>query len=193
MIHLVDDDEAVTNSCCFLLESQGYVVKCWNQSEQFLREAPLASVGIALLDMRMPGIDGHELFRLMREENSSLAVIFLTGHGDVPMAVKEIQCGAVDFLEKPIAATVLQLAIKKGYEHSASLAITNDLRKRFIKLTPKEKTVAQLVYSGLLNKDIAEQMNIALRTVEVHRSRVMEKMGVHNFADFLRRMSIIKE
>ncbi len=109
------------------------------------------------------------------------------------MAVKEIQCGAVDFLEKPIAATVLQLAIKKGYEHSASLAITNDLRKRFIKLTPKEKTVAQLVYSGLLNKDIAEQMNIALRTVEVHRSRVMEKMGVHNFADFLRRMSIIKE
>lgn len=139
MIHLVDDDEAVTNSCCFLLESQGYVVKCWNQSEQFLREAPLASVGIALLDMRMPGIDGHELFRLMREENSSLAVIFLTGHGDVPMAVKEIQCGAVDFLEKPIAATVLQLAIKKRLRALCQSGYYKRSQETFHKVNTKGK------------------------------------------------------
>lgn len=191
MIHLVDDDDAVTHSCSFLLESMGYAVQCWNQSERFLREAPLTETGVALLDMRMPGMDGHALFQAMRESNSSLAVIFLTGHGDVPMAVKEIQYGAVDFLEKPVAAQTLKDAIVKGYAHSARLTDARQLKQRFDMLTSKEKAVARYVVAGLMNKDIASQMNIALRTVEVHRSRVMEKMAAKNMAEFIGQMNQI--
>ncbi|XXD09610.1 tetrathionate respiration response regulator TtrR [Klebsiella sp. R445] len=188
MIHLVDDDDAVTRSCCFLLESMGYTVQCWNHSEQFLQEAPLTTTGIALLDMRMPVMDGHSLFQAMREADSTLAVIFLTGHGDVPMAVKEIQLGAVDFLEKPVATPALQAAISKGYEHSARLTAMQTLKRRFDTLTAKEQEVARCVVAGLMNKDIATHMHIAVRTVEVHRSRVMEKMAARNMAEFIGQM-----
>ncbi|UGB02314.1 response regulator [Leclercia sp. G3L] len=185
MIHLVDDDEAVTSACCYLLESLGHSVQCWNRSEQFLREAPLGTTGVALLDMRMPEMDGHALFQAMREANSTLAVIFLTGHGDVPMAVQEIQSGAVDFLQKPVAAGALTAAIEKGYAHSARLTQTNELRLRYATLTPKEKEVAHWVAAGLMNKDIALKMHIALRTVEVHRARVMEKMDAKSMAELV--------
>ncbi len=185
MIHLVDDDEAVTSACCYLLESLGHSVQCWNRSEQFLREAPLGTTGVALLDMRMPEMDGHALFQAMREANSTLAVIFLTGHGDVPMAVQEIQSGAVDFLQKPVAAGALTAAIEKGYAHSVRLTQTNELRLRYATLTPKEKEVAHWVAAGLMNKDIALKMHIALRTVEVHRARVMEKMDAKSMAELV--------
>lgn len=185
MIHLVDDDEAVTSACCYLLESLGHSVQCWNRSGQFLREAPLGTTGVALLDMRMPEMDGHALFQAMREANSTLAVIFLTGHGDVPMAVQEIQSGAVDFLQKPVAAGALTAAIEKGYAHSAHLTQTNELRLRYATLTPKEKEVAHWVAAGLMNKDIALKMHIALRTVEVHRARVMEKMDAKSMAELV--------
>ncbi|MGL5601909.1 MAG: tetrathionate respiration response regulator TtrR [Silvania sp.] len=185
MIHLVDDDEAVTHACRYLLESLGHRVQCWNHSEQFLQDASLATTGIALLDMRMPGLDGHALFQAMREANSTLAVIFLTGHGDVPMAVKEIQSGAVDFLQKPVAITALKEAITRGYAHSAALVKSHDLKLRFARLTPKEQEVAHCVVAGLMNKDIAAKMNIALRTVEVHRSRVMEKMDAKSMAELV--------
>lgn len=191
MIHLVDDDEAVTHSCCFLLESLGYTVQSWNQSEHFLHQAPLGETGVVLLDMRMPGMDGHRLFQAMREENSTLAVIFLTGHGDIPMAVTEIQSGAVDFLQKPVALDALKAAISKGYEHSARLAKTHELKQRYGQLTPKEKAVAHYVATGMMNKDIAAQMNIALRTVEVHRSRVMEKMDAKTMAELIMQMNTI--
>ncbi len=185
MIHLVDDDEAVTSACCYLLESLGHSVRCWNRSELFLREAPLGTTGVALLDMRMPEMDGHALFQAMREANSTLAVIFLTGHGDVPMAVQEIQSGAVDFLQKPVAAGALTAAIERGYAHSARLTQTNELRLRYATLTPKEKEVAHWVAAGLMNKDIALKMHIALRTVEVHRARVMEKMDAKSMAELV--------
>ncbi|AFJ46247.1 tetrathionate respiration response regulator TtrR [Shimwellia blattae] len=191
MIHLVDDDDAVTRSCRFLLESMGYTVQSWNQSAQFLRDAPLMTTGVALLDMRMPGMDGHALFQAMREAGSTLAVVFLTGHGDVPMAVKEMRLGAVDFLEKPIAADALQAAITEGYRRSARLNEQHALRVRFASLTSKEKEIAACVVAGLMNKDIAAQMNIAVRTVEVHRARVMEKMAAKNIAGFIGMMNQI--
>ena len=185
MIHLVDDDEAVTGACRYLLESLGHSVQCWNHSEQFLQHAPLTASGIALLDMRMPGMDGHALFQAMREQHSTLAVIFLTGHGDVPMAVTEIQSGAVDFLQKPVAVTELKAAIVRGYAHSARLTKTHQLKLRYAALTPKEQEVARCVAAGLMNKDIAVKMNIALRTVEVHRARVMEKMHASSMAELV--------
>lgn len=191
MIHLVDDDEAVTRSCSFLLESLGYTVQCWNQSERFLHEAALKDTGVVLLDMRMPDMDGHRLFQAMRHDNSTLAVIFLTGHGDIPMAVKEIQSGAVDFLQKPVALDDLKEAISKGYEHSERLAKIQELKQRYGQLTPKEKAVAHYVAAGMMNKDIASQMNIALRTVEVHRSRVMEKMDARTMAELIMQMNSI--
>lgn len=191
MIHLVDDDAAVTGACCYLLESLGHRVQCWNDSQDFLQHAPLGESGVALLDMRMPGLDGHGLFQAMRAANTTLAVIFLTGHGDVPMAVKEIQSGAVDFLQKPVAATALKEAIARGYAHSARLTQTAALRQRFARLTPKEQEVAHCVAAGLMNKDMAAKMNIALRTVEVHRARVMEKMHASSMAELVMQINEI--
>jgi two-component system, LuxR family, response regulator TtrR len=191
MIHLVDDDLAVTNSCAFLLECMGYRVRSWNRSEDFLQNAPLYEQGIALLDMRMPGMDGHELFQAMREKNSTLAVIFLTGHGDIPMAVKEMQLGAVNFLQKPVAAEALKAAIFAGYEHTKTLNETYSLQRRFQRLTPKEKNVAQYIVAGMMNKDIALRMNIALRTVEVHRSKVMDKMEAKTMAELIYQLNKI--
>lgn len=191
MIHLVDDDKAVTDSCCFLLESMGYRVRCWNKSEDFLHSAPLTEVGIALLDMRMPGLDGHALFQAMRDKHSTLAIVFLTGHGDIPMAVKEMQLGAVSFLQKPVAIEALQDAVSAAFTHSEKLNKAHVLHQRFLTLTPKERSVAQCVVSGLMNKDIAAHMNISLRTVEVHRANVMKKMAACTMAELIGQLTII--
>ncbi|TNV16834.1 response regulator transcription factor [Buttiauxella sp. B2] len=182
MIHLVDDDAAVTDSCRFLLEGLGYTVQCWNNSRIFLTEAAVHYQGVALLDMRMPGLDGHEIFQEMRNRDSTLAVIFLTGHGDIQMAVDEMKWGAVDFLQKPVAKEPLIEAIDRGYHYSRQLNAILQIQKKYHSLTLKEKQVAELVVRGGMNKDIADQLNVSLRTVEVHRSRVMEKMDVDSLA-----------
>lgn len=101
-IHLLDDDTAVTNACAFLLESLGYDVKCWTQGADFLAQASLYQAGVVLLDMRMPVLDGQGVHDALRQCGSTLAVVFLTGHGDVPMAVEQMKRGAVDFLQKPV-------------------------------------------------------------------------------------------
>lgn len=182
MIHLVDDDSAVTDSCRFLLEGLGYAVRCWNNSHAFINEAALFYEGVALLDMRMPGLDGHDIFKEMRRRESSLGVIFLTGHGEIQMAVDEMKWGAVDFLQKPVAKEPLVEAIERGYLHSRHLNVILQIQKNYQSLTLKEKQVAGLVVSGGMNKDIADKLNVSLRTVEVHRSRVMEKMAVESLA-----------
>lgn len=160
-IHLLDDDTAVTNACAFLLESLGYDVKCWTQGADFLAQASLYQVGVVLLDMRMPVLDGQGVHDALRQCGSTLAVVFLTGHGDVPMAVEQMKRGAVDFLQKPVSVKPLQAAL--------------------------ERALASLVAKGFMNREIAEAMNIAVRTVEVHRARVMEKMQAGSLAELIRR------
>ncbi|MGL9720373.1 tetrathionate respiration response regulator TtrR [Symbiopectobacterium sp.] len=185
MIHLVDDDVAVTEACQFLLESMDYSVTCWHSAEPFLSQAALHDVGVVLLDMRMPGMDGQQVYAAMRQQRSTLAVIFLSGHGDVPMAVTQIKQGAVDFLQKPVAVAPLTTALAQAFTVSADLFACHQIRCCYAELTPKERELASYVVQGLINREIAEKMHIALRTVEVHRARVMEKMQADSLASLV--------
>ncbi|MBP8542792.1 MULTISPECIES: tetrathionate respiration response regulator TtrR [unclassified Citrobacter] len=188
IIHLLDDDIAVTQACAFLLESLGYEVSCWEQGETFLARANLHQVGELLLDMRMPVLDGHAVHEAMRQRKSTLAVVFLTGHGDVPMAVEQMKRGAVDFLQKPVSAAPLQAALEHALQVSQAAFSRQKIVVCYQQLTPKERELAQLVAKGLMNREIADAMNIAVRTVEVHRARVMEKMQAGSLAELVNRL-----
>lgn len=188
IIHLLDDDVAVTDACAFLLESLGYEVRCWNDGGRFLAQADLRQTGVLLLDMRMPGLDGQSVHEEMRQRGSTLAVVFLTGHGDVPMAVEQMKRGAVDFLQKPVSAGPLQAALEHALVVSASAFARQSIILCYQQLTPKEGELAALVAKGLMNREIASVMNIAVRTVEVHRARVMEKMQAGSLAELVNRL-----
>lgn len=186
IIHLLDDDLAVTSACAFLLESLGYETLCWEEGEIFLAQADLYQTGVVLLDMRMPVLDGQGVHEALRQRGSTLAVVFLTGHGDVPMAVEQMKCGAVDFLQKPVSAQPLQTALDRALVVSGEAFSRHQILTSYQQLTPKERELALLVVKGLMNREIAEMMNIAVRTVEVHRARVMEKMQAGSLAELVR-------
>ena len=192
IIHLLDDDAAVTKACAFLLESLGYDVRCWNEGAVFLSQAELYQTGVLLLDMRMPVMDGQGVHEEMLRRGSTLAVVFLTGHGDVPMAVEQMKRGAVDFLQKPVAAKPLQMALEHALLVSAQEFDRQKIVTCYQQLTPKERELAGLVANGLLNREIADSMNIAVRTVEVHRARVMEKMQAGSLAELVNRLQQVR-
>lgn len=187
IIHLLDDDAAVTNACAFLLESLGYDVTCWTQGQDFLAQASLYQTGVVLLDMRMPVLDGQGVHDALRQRESTLAVVFLTGHGDVPMAVEQMKRGAVDFLQKPVSVKPLQSALERALAVSSAAVDRREIMLCYQQLTPKERELASLVAKGFMNREIAEAMNIAVRTVEVHRARVMEKMQAGSLAELIKR------
>ncbi|MEX5411334.1 tetrathionate respiration response regulator TtrR [Atlantibacter hermannii] len=188
VVHLVDDDVAVTEACQFLLEGFGYRVQSWNESQTFLAQAALHEQGVALLDLRMPHLDGHGLYGELLKRHSTLAVIFLTGHGDLPVAVEQMKRGAVDFLQKPVSAGALIAAIERAEAVSAMACERRCIRQRYESLTPKEREIARFIVQGLMNREIAGRLNVALRTVEVHRARVMEKMMAVNIAELVGKM-----
>ncbi|HEE4915097.1 TPA: two-component system response regulator TtrR [Klebsiella pneumoniae] len=183
--HLLDDDLRVTRACAFLLESLGYEVMCWAEGEMFLAQANLYQAGVVLLDMRMPGLDGRGVHEALRQSGSTLGVVFLTGHGDVPMAVEQMKQGAVDFLQKPVSVEPLQAALERALELSMEAVSRQRILGNYQQLTPKERELALLVVQGLMNREIAQVMNIAVRTVEVHRARVMEKMHAGSLAELV--------
>ncbi|EOY1013755.1 tetrathionate respiration response regulator TtrR [Klebsiella pneumoniae] len=185
IIHLLDDDLRVTRACAFLLESLGYEVMCWAEGEMFLAQANLYQAGVVLLDMRMPGLDGRSVHEALRQSGSTLGVVFLTGHGDVPMAVEQMKQGAVDFLQKPVSVEPLQAALERALELSMEAVSRQRILGNYQQLTPKERELALLVVQGLMNREIAQVMNIAVRTVEVHRARVMEKMHAGSLAELV--------
>lgn len=185
IIHLLDDDLRVTRACAFLLESLGYEVMCWAEGEMFLAQANIYQAGVVLLDMRMPGLDGRGVHEALRQSGSTLGVVFLTGHGDVPMAVEQMKQGAVDFLQKPVSVEPLQAALERALELSMEAVSRQRILGNYQQLTPKERELALLVVQGLMNREIAQVMNIAVRTVEVHRARVMEKMHAGSLAELV--------
>lgn len=185
IIHLLDDDLRVTRACAFLLESLGYEVMCWAEGEMFLAQANLYQAGVVLLDIRMPGLDGRGVHEALRQSGSTLGVVFLTGHGDVPMAVEQMKQGAVDFLQKPVSVEPLQAALERALELSMEAVSRQRILGNYQQLTPKERELALLVVQGLMNREIAQVMNIAVRTVEVHRARVMEKMHAGSLAELV--------
>jgi two-component system response regulator DctR len=191
--HLVDDDEAIRDALAWLLRSRGVDCQSWDSSESFLADYLPERTGCLVLDIRMRAMTGLELFDRLREMGCRMPVIFLTGHGDVPQAVQALKNGAFDFLEKPfddnqLADRVID-ALARDAECRASSRAGNELDSRLCSLTLREKEVMERILAGKLNKVIADEMNISMRTVEVHRSHIFEKMGVKSAVELARKLS----
>ncbi|MBO0363220.1 response regulator transcription factor [Yersinia enterocolitica subsp. palearctica] len=174
------------------MESLGYKVKVWHEGDRFLAQADLYQPGVVLLDIRMPLLDGTEVYARMRQLNSTLAVIFLTAHGEVPQAVEQMKLGAVDFLQKPVATAPLIAALQQGLVQSEQLVTRRQVQLRYASLTPREQMIAQWVMQGLINRDIADRACVSVRTVEVHRAKVTEKMAVNSLAELVSLLNPIK-
>lgn len=182
---IVDDDEAVRASLGLLLLSRGYVVQTFASGEAFLAEADHQRPGCAILDLRMPGMSGLQVFQALRAQDSPLVTVFLSGHGDIPMAVEAIQNGAFGWLEKPSSDERLLDSVAKALRHAGELAARRQARQAaqalWDKLTPREKQVARLVAEGKPNKQIAQELApLEQRTVETHRAHAFAKLDVAN-------------
>jgi len=189
IIYLVDDDEALRDSLAWLLESQGFKVAAFASAEDFLKAWRPEFNGCLLLDVRMPGMSGLELHERLRAQYSTLPIIFITGHGDVPMAVAALKKGAVDFIEKPFNGTELLRLVSQclvtEQEHRARRRQDAEVSRRLDQLTQREREVLDLIIAGKLNKQIADVLGISIKTVEVHRARVMEKMAAQSLAELV--------
>ncbi len=188
-VHIVDDDEAMRDSLKWLLESRGLEVELYSSGEAFLRAYNIDFCGCLVLDVRMPGIGGLELYEGLRARGSTLPVVFITGHGDVPMAVSALKKGAADFIEKPFndqeMLRLIEACMKQDRAAAARRAENASVAQRLASLTQRENEVLGLIVDGKLNKQIADLLGISIKTVEVHRSRVMEKMGASSVAELV--------
>lgn len=190
VIHLVDDEDAIRRSAGFLLRTVGFEVMTYASGTEFLAAVGQVVPGCILLDIRMPGIDGLEVQRLLGERGVGLPVIVLTGHGDITLSVRAIKAGAVDFLEKPFEKAALLHAIDEAF---ARLADTRALQLdaseamlRLAALTPRERDVLAGLVAGQANKITAYKLGISTRTVEAHRANLTHKLGVRSISDVLR-------
>ncbi|MBD9662970.1 FixJ family two-component response regulator [Variovorax paradoxus] len=195
---IVDDDEAVRRSLGLLLLSRGHAVQAFASGEAFLAGADLQRPGCVVLDLRMEGMSGLQVFDALRAQDSPLVVIFLSGHGDIPMAVEAVQNGAFGWLEKPCSDERLLESIAKALQKAEEIAVRRQARQAaealWSKLTPREMQVARLVAQGLANKRIAQELApLEQRTVETHRAHVFAKLGLsnsHELDRFLREHSL---
>jgi len=189
-VFVVDDDEAVRTSLRLLLKSVGLPVETFASAQEFLDQFDPDRAGCLVLDIRMPGISGLELQQHLNDRHSIMPIVFITGHGDVPMAVEAMQAGAVDFIQKPFRDQDLidriNRALEKDREMRSELRERDEIRRRMSQLTPREREVLELVTQGKANKVIAGDLNVSQRTVEIHRARVMEKMGANSLAHLVR-------
>jgi len=190
LVHIIDDDDAVRDSLALLLDSAGIAVRTYDSATAFLALAPGLAGGCVLTDVRMPDLDGLALQRRLAAAGVTLPVIVMTGHADVPIAVAALKAGALDFLEKPfddarlIAAVRTALTASRDAQHQAAAAAR--IASRLASLTPREREVLHLLVAGNPNKTIAYDLGSSPRTVEVHRARVMEKMGARSLAELVR-------
>ena len=189
-VYIVDDDEAIRDSLKWLLESRGLKAELYTSAETFLNAFNSGFCGCLVLDVRMPGMNGLDLHRELQARASTLSVIFITGHGDVPMAVSALKNGAADFIEKPFndrdMLGLIESCMKQDRAAAAKRTENASVTQRLDSLTQREREVLGLIVAGKLNKQIADQLGISIKTVEVHRSRVMEKMGAASVAELVR-------
>jgi two-component system response regulator DctR len=180
--HLVDDDEAILDALAWLLKTRGIPCTTYPSAETFLSVWNPETSGCVVLDMRMSGMSGLDCFDHLRELQSTLPVIFLTGHGDVPLAVATLKKGAFDFFEKPLndneLATRIEEAMELDARQRAANATVDSVKTRLSSLTTRERQIMELVLAGKFNKVIADELNISMRTVEVHRANLFDKMQV---------------
>jgi FixJ family two-component response regulator len=189
-VYVVDDDEAVRSSLRLLLKSVGLPAVAYGAAREFLGAYDPDQPGCLVLDVRMPGMSGLELQEELNRRGAIIPVIFITGHGDIPMAVEAMQHGAFDFLQKPFRDQDLIDRIQRGLEtdarNRADLREQEQIRERYDSLTPREREVLTLVTQGKANKVMAGDLGVSQRTVEIHRARVMEKMGANSLAQLVR-------
>jgi FixJ family two-component response regulator len=188
-IHVVDDDESLRTALMRLLRAAGYVVRTYASAGDFLLNRPENAPGCLILDVRMPGPSGFELQEAIAKLDESLPIIFLSGHGDIPMSVRAIKAGAIDFLTKPVRRETLLQAVRTALacnaETCAIRELLHSLRSRYESLTPREREVFARVVSGKLNKQIAGELGTCERTVKAHRAHVMEKMQLTSVAELV--------
>jgi FixJ family two-component response regulator len=188
-VMVVDDDPAIRRSVARLMRSAGLGVRTFSSPAHFLRERLPDGPACVLLDMCMDGMTGLEVQEVLGRNERHVPVVFLSGHGTIPIAARGFKRGADDFLEKPVRPTVLLEAINRAIEHdrvqSIDRAAREHAQQRYDGLTPREQEVLKLVVSGMLNKQAAAELGISEKTIKVHRARVMEKMGVSSFAELV--------
>lgn len=189
IIHIFDDEESILDAMSFLLAPLGGKIQTWQNSVDFLTQADLHQQGVLLLDIRMPWLDGQQVHQKLRETQSTLAVVIMTAHGDVPMAVAELKKGAVDFLQKPATFEQLKQAITQAKTVSEQAVKIREISQNYAKLTEKERNIVPLIMQGMINKQIAETLAISVRTVEVHRASIMEKMQAESFAGLVQHLN----
>ncbi|MGC8121027.1 response regulator FixJ [Marinobacter sp. VGCF2001] len=196
-VYVVEDDEAVRDSLELLLKSDSKPVKTYESANAFLQDYSDKMAGCIVLDIRMPGMDGMELQKKLNDKHSILPIIFVTGHGDVPMAVDAMKEGAVDFIQKPYREEALlekiEAALEQDREQRKSLDEKQEIIRRVKSLTPREREIMDRMIAGQANKVIAIELEISQRTVEIHRSRVMHKMGTHSLAHLVRMVLSVKD
>jgi FixJ family two-component response regulator len=189
VVFIVDDDDGVRSALALLLRSAGIAARGFATADEFIRAYDPASCGCLLLDVRLPGTSGLELQERLRERGIDLPVIMVTGHADVPMAVRAMKHGAIDFLQKPFNEQLLLERVQQGLaidrEHRQTLGAARKVQQLYDDLSPRERDVMQGIVAGKANKVIAIDLGISERTVEVHRRRVMEKMQVRSVADLV--------
>ena len=189
-IYIVDDDDAVRDSLRFLLETNGYQVQTFASGEEFLEKYDPKIVSILITDVRMPGMSGLQLQEELNARKATVPIVFITGHGSVPMVVSTMKKGAVDFIEKPFNLSEIQEVIGRlTHEAQARASAAQSQRQNeelLNKLTSREQQVLGRIVAGRLNKQIADDLNISIKTVEAHRANIMEKLQFSTAADLMK-------
>jgi len=193
-VFVVDDDPAMRDSLAFLIRTVGLQVEQHASAEDFLAAYDSRAPGCIVLDVRMPGLSGLELMELLQRDRFAPPVVLITGHGDIPMAVRALKAGAFDFIEKPFSDQVLLERIQQALLHDerARQAAYSRVEIEQRRLTPREAQVFTAVVAGKANKVIADELDLSQKTIEVHRAHVMEKMRAESFADLVK-MAVVLE
>jgi FixJ family two-component response regulator len=190
IIFIIDDDPAIRDSLTLMVVQEGFTVSTFESAEAFLEHFQTERFGCAIVDIRMSGMDGMQLQEMLTKHHIPLPIIFLTGHGDIPMSVRAIRAGAIDFLTKPVTREKLMASVRLALIESERIlterANHQNVQSHLAELTERERDVMALAVQGHSNKEIARQLGISHRTVEIHKSKVMHKTGAINLLDLAR-------
>ena len=192
LIHIIDDEESVRTSCDFLISSLGLPTKVWASALTFLQEVDIYRPAVVVSDLMMPEMSGQALQAYLNKHDSPIGFIALTGKGEIADAVNMLKQGAADYLEKPINSHRLQEALARAQALTLKRAQLYNIKKLYAQLTEKEKQVANELLQGNLNKNIADHLDISVRTVEVHRSQVMKKMQSQHVSELIQKLVLLE-